>query len=58
MAHTNREIAGVETLFLPAAGSLSHIHGRFVREIAAAGGDLARLVTPEVEAALRRRFGG
>ncbi|MBI4584627.1 MAG: pantetheine-phosphate adenylyltransferase [Planctomycetes bacterium] len=59
MALTNRAVSkiSVETVFLPARAELSFIRSRLVREIAARGGALAPLVTPEVEKALRRRLG-
>jgi pantetheine-phosphate adenylyltransferase len=59
MALTNRAVSkiSVETVFLPAKAELSFIRGRLVREIAARGGALAPLVTPEVEKALRQRLG-
>jgi pantetheine-phosphate adenylyltransferase len=56
MAATNR-LAGkvaIETVFLPARPELAYIHARYVREIARGGGALSHLVTPAVEAALRR----
>jgi len=44
MAHITREIAGIETVLLPAGQSLSHISSSFVRELAARGKDISAYV--------------
>ena len=55
MAQTNRQIGGVESVFLAAAPEHSHLASSFVREIARFGGRLDHAVTPAVERALRDR---
>ncbi len=55
MAVMNRKLAGVETVFFPAAPELQHISGTLVREIARLGGDVSGCVTPEVDEALQEK---
>lgn len=57
MAQTNKEISGVETLFLPTNPSHGFISSRFIREIARFGGNTATMVPAHVEAQLQARFG-
>jgi len=58
MAHTNRVLApDVDTLFLPASAGVAHLSSTLVRQIASLGGDCSKLVPPNVNAALRGRFG-
>jgi pantetheine-phosphate adenylyltransferase len=56
MAHMNHSAAGVRTVFLPCRPDLAFVSSRFVREIAAHGGDVDHLVPPPVAAALAGRF--
>ena len=44
MAQMNRELAGVETLFVPAAPQVGHLSSSLVKQIATFGGDVSRLV--------------
>jgi pantetheine-phosphate adenylyltransferase len=44
MAQMNRELAGVETLFVPTAPQVGHLSSSLVKQIAAFGGDVSRLV--------------
>jgi pantetheine-phosphate adenylyltransferase len=55
MAQTNKAVAGVETLFLPSGTALGYLSSRFIREIAAEGGDVSMLVPPPVAARLSAR---
>jgi pantetheine-phosphate adenylyltransferase len=55
MAQTNRQIGGVETVFLATTPEHSHLASSFVREIARFGGRLDHAVPPAVERALRER---
>ncbi len=48
IAHTNHQVSGVETVFLLPAPQYAFISSRLVRQIAQAGGDISRLVPPEV----------
>ena len=52
MAHLNRHLGGVETIFLPAGRSFGTISSSMLREVAAAGGDISAFVTPEVHDAV------
>jgi pantetheine-phosphate adenylyltransferase len=44
MAQMNRELAGVETLFVPTAPQVGHLSSSLVKQIAQFGGDVSRLV--------------
>ncbi len=53
MAIVNRDLAGVETLFLIAAPATSHISSSLVRQVAALGGDIGPYVPEAVRRALQ-----
>ncbi len=55
MAQMNRELAGVETLFVPTAPQVGHLSSSLVKQIAAFGGDVSHLVPAEVNARLVAR---
>ena len=55
IAHTNRQVSGVETVFMLPAPQYAFISSRLVRQIAQAGGDVSGLVPPEVLAHLAKR---
>ncbi len=58
MASLNRSMEpDVETVFLAASENHQFISSRFVKEIAALGGDSSAFTTPRVIAALHARFG-
>lgn len=57
MAHMNHSAAGVRTVFLPCRPDVGFVSSRFIREIAAHGGDVSHLVPAPVAAALAGRFG-
>jgi pantetheine-phosphate adenylyltransferase len=44
MAQMNRELAGVETLFVPTAPQVGHLSSSLVKQIAQFGGDVSSLV--------------
>ncbi len=44
MAQMNRELAGIETLFVPTAPQVGHLSSSLVKQIAKFGGDVSRLV--------------
>ena len=48
MAQMNRELAGVETLFVPTAPQVGHLSSSLVKQIATFGGDVSRLVPKRV----------
>lgn len=58
MAHMNRHVAPeLETVFLVPDAGVQFVSSTLVREVSRLGGSVAGLVTPNVEAALRARFG-
>ena len=58
LAGMNRRMApDIETLFLTPAEQYAYISSSLVREIARLKGDVATFVAPNVQAALRARFG-
>ncbi|MEE9414855.1 MAG: pantetheine-phosphate adenylyltransferase [Acidimicrobiales bacterium] len=56
MAQMNKEISGVETLFLPTASRRSFLASKLIREIASFGGDVSSMVPPPVLKRLAVRF--
>ena len=44
MAQMNRELANIETLFVPTAPQVGHLSSSLVKQVAMFGGDVARLV--------------
>ena len=56
LALTNRTIAGVETVFVMADEKVAYISSRLVREVASLGGDVSKLVPPNVAKAIRIRL--
>jgi pantetheine-phosphate adenylyltransferase len=55
MAQMNRELASIETLFVPTAPQVGHIASSLVKQIATFGGDVSRLVPEVVDDRLRAR---
>jgi pantetheine-phosphate adenylyltransferase len=59
MALTNRKLAPeIETLFMMPNESHSYVSSSLVKEVAELGGDVSGFVTPEVQAALVKKFAG
>lgn len=58
LALTNRSISGIDTVFVMADETVAFISSRLVREVAALGGDVSRLVPPAVLAALDGKLNG
>ncbi len=56
MAHTNRELSGVETVILAPGATRTHISSTLVRQVASMGGDVSSFVPPGVLEALLKRF--
>lgn len=56
MAHMNRAMTGLETLFLPAAPQWSAVSSSLVRDIARMGGSFDQFVTPEIAARTRQKL--
>ena len=48
MAQMNRELAGIETLFVPTAPQVGHLSSSLVKQIATFRGDVSRLVPKAV----------
>ena len=57
MAQMNRQLAGVETLFMTTDPTWSYLSSSLVREVARFGGDVSSLVPPVVADRLAERFG-
>jgi pantetheine-phosphate adenylyltransferase len=55
MAQMNRELAGIETLFVPTAPQVGHLSSSLVKQIAQFGGDVSRLVPKAVNDRLLER---
>ncbi len=55
MAQMNRELAGIETLFVPTAPQVGHLSSSLVKQIATFGGDVSRLVPKAVNDRLIER---
>jgi pantetheine-phosphate adenylyltransferase len=58
MAQMNRQLAGVETLFVPTSATYSYLSSSLLKEVAAHGGDVAGLVPDVVATRLRERLAG
>jgi pantetheine-phosphate adenylyltransferase len=58
MAQMNRQLSGVETLFMTTDPRWSFLSSSLVREVARFGGDVSPLVPPVVAERLAERFGG
>jgi pantetheine-phosphate adenylyltransferase len=56
MAHMNHAAAGIRTVFLPCRPDIGFVSSRFIREIAAHGGNIDHLVPKPVAVALADRF--
>lgn len=57
MAHMNRSVTGIRTVFVPCRADYGFVSSRFIREIASRGEPIDHLVAPPVAAALADRFG-
>ena len=53
MAIANRASGNIETVFMAPSPEFEFISGRLIKEIAAMGGDVSKLVTPAVEKKLK-----
>ena len=56
MAFANRTSGGIETIFMTPTPECEFISGKLVKEIAAQGGDVSRLVSPAVEKKLKTKL--
>ena len=58
MAQMNKQLSGVETLFIPTSSTHSFIASRLLREVARFGGDVGAFVPPSVAKRLQEKFSG
>jgi pantetheine-phosphate adenylyltransferase len=58
MAQMNRQLSGVETIFIPTSATHSFIASRLLREVARFGGDVSAFVPKIVAARLAEKFDG
>jgi pantetheine-phosphate adenylyltransferase len=58
MAQMNRQLAQVETLFVPTSATYSYLSSSLLKEVAALGGDVAGLVPRTVADRLHARLAG
>ncbi|HEY5272056.1 MAG TPA: pantetheine-phosphate adenylyltransferase [Acidimicrobiales bacterium] len=56
MAQMNRQLSGIETLFVPTSATYSFVSSRLVREVATYGGDVSHFVPHVVASAIKERF--
>lgn len=57
MAHMNRSISGIDTVFLPTRSDLSFVSSSLCREVTRLGGDVSHLLPDVVARALKDRLG-
>jgi pantetheine-phosphate adenylyltransferase len=55
MAHMNKHLSGVETLFIASAPDLQHVSSSLIKEVVTYGGDVSGLVPDHVLTALEAR---
>ena len=58
MAQMNRQLAGIETLFVPTGSSYSYIASRLIREVARYQGDVGAFVPEPVARKMKERWVG
>ncbi len=58
MAQMNRQLSGVETIFIPTSSSHSFVASKLVREVARFGGDVSAFVPKAVSLRLSEKFEG
>ena len=57
MAQMNRQLSGIETLFIPTSSTSSFVASRLLREVARYGGDVSSFVPKSVAKRLQEKFG-
>ena len=55
MAHMNKTVSGMETVFIPSGTALGFLSSRYIREISTEGRDVSHLVPVPVAMALKAR---
>jgi pantetheine-phosphate adenylyltransferase len=56
MAQVNRDLAGVETVFLPSEPGTGYVSSSLVKEVFGLGGDVSQYLTAAVLKALDKRL--
>ncbi|MHB8189092.1 MAG: pantetheine-phosphate adenylyltransferase [Ferrimicrobium sp.] len=56
MAQMNRQLSGIDTLFVPTSSEFSFLSSKLVREVASYGGDVTSLVPPSVAKSLVEKY--
>jgi len=56
MAQMNRQLSGIETLFIPTSSTSSFVASRLLREVARYGGDVSAFVPKAIATRLQERF--
>jgi pantetheine-phosphate adenylyltransferase len=56
MAQMNRQLSGVETIFIPTSSAYAFVASRLLREVARFGGDVTEFVPTPVVNRLKERF--
>ena len=57
MAQMNRQLSGIDTLFIPTSSTTSFVASRLLREVARYGGDVSSFVPASVALRLKEKFG-
>jgi pantetheine-phosphate adenylyltransferase len=57
MAQMNRQLSGIDTLFIPTSSTTSFVASRLLREVARYGGDVSAFVPKPVAVRLEKKFG-
>jgi pantetheine-phosphate adenylyltransferase len=57
MAHMNKTVSAMETVFVPSGTALGFLSSRYIREISTEGRDVSHLVPPPVAVALKSKAG-
>jgi len=58
MAHMNRHLTGIDTVFLPSSPEMMFVSSSLVKEVSALGGDVSALVPGTVHDAMKERHVG
>ncbi|SHE73828.1 Phosphopantetheine adenylyltransferase [Ferrithrix thermotolerans DSM 19514] len=58
MAQMNRQLSGIDTVFIPTSSIYSFLASKLLREVALFGGDISAMVPPPVAKEFSSRFGG
>ncbi len=56
MAQMNRQLSGIDTLFIPTSSAYSFVASRLLREVALYGGDVSGFVPAPIASAIAAKF--